>query len=150
MGMNVGGGPGKGKRVRPVPVVNVTPLVDVALVVLIILMVVTPMLTKTFWLNLPKKDDKEKVEPPPPDPDEANKPLVMTLDKEGVIRINQTVIAPEQLEQRLPRMIAAKKQKVLYFDAHDELPYVKAVETLDLSRRGGAKSIAILTHKVVQ
>jgi biopolymer transport protein TolR len=148
MAMNVGGGPGKGKRFRPVPVVNVTPLVDVALVVLIILMVVTPLLTKTFWLNLPKKDENQKVEPPPPDTDEANKPLVMTLDKEGVIRINQSVVPREQLIERLPRMIAAKRQKVLYFDAHDELPYVKAVEVLDLSRAGGAKSIAILTQKV--
>ena len=147
MGMNVGAA---SKGNRPKPTVNVTPLVDVALVILIIFMVVTPLMTKTFWLNLPKEDKDAEKRPPAANVDEANKPLVMTVDKQGVVRINQTVVAKEELVRRLPRMIAAKKQKVLYFDAHDDLPYLKAVEVLDLSRMGGAKSIAILTQKVVQ
>jgi biopolymer transport protein TolR len=140
---------GKGKKQRPVPVVNVTPLVDVALVVLIILMLVTPMMMKQFWLNLPKKDDQQEKEKPPPSEDDANKPLVLTIDRQGVVKINNTQVAKEELKDRLPRMLAAKTQKVLYFDAHDELPYVKAVEVLDLARLGGAKSIAILTQNVV-
>jgi len=148
MGMNVSA-PSGGKQ-RPKPTVNVTPLVDVALVILIIFMVVTPLMTKTFWLNLPKEDKDAEKQPPPTNVDEENKPLVMTVDAQGVVRINQTVVAKEEIVQRLPRMIAAKKQKVLYFDAHDDLPYLKAVEVLDLSRMGGAKSIAILTQKVVQ
>jgi biopolymer transport protein TolR len=141
---------GSGKRQRPVPVVNVTPLVDVALVVLIILMVVTPMMMKQFYLNLPKKDDSQEKEKPQPAQDDADKPLVMTVDLQGVVRINNTLIAKEEIKDRLPRMLAAKNQKVLYFDAHDDLDYVKAVEVLDLSRLGGAKSIAILTQKIVQ
>jgi biopolymer transport protein TolR len=148
MGMNLGSGGKGGKRPQPTPTMNVTPLVDVALVILIIFMVVTPMMTKTFWLNLPKQDDDHKDEPPPTD--EANKPLVVTVDKKGVIRVNQTVLSKQELQQHLGRMIAAKRQKVVYFDAHDELPYGKAVEVLDLSRVGGARSIAILTQKVVR
>src|SRR5215510_12708576 len=111
---------GKGKKQRPVPVVNVTPLVDVALVVLIILMTVTPMMMKQFWLNLPKKDDQQQKEPPPQNEDEANKPLVLTIDRQGVVKINNTLVQREELKDRLPRMLAAKTQKVLYFDAHDE------------------------------
>jgi biopolymer transport protein ExbD/biopolymer transport protein TolR len=148
MAINLNTG-GKGKQ-RPVPVVNVTPLVDVALVVLIILMVVTPMMMKQFYLNLPKKDDNQEKEKPEQPEDDADKPLVMTVDQQGVVRINNTLIAKEELKDRLPRMLAAKRQKVLYFDAHDDLAYVKAVEVLDLSRLGGAKSIAILTQKIVQ
>jgi biopolymer transport protein ExbD len=149
MAINLSTG-GKGKRQRPVPVVNVTPLVDVALVVLIILMTVTPMMMKQFYLNLPKKDDNQEKEKPEQPTDDADKPLVMTIDKQGVVKINNTPIAKEELKDRLPRMLAAKRQKVLYFDAHDDLAYVKAVEVLDLSRLGGAKSIAILTQKIVQ
>jgi biopolymer transport protein ExbD len=149
MAINLNTG-GKGKRQRPVPVVNVTPLVDVALVVLIILMTVTPMMMKQFYLNLPKKDDNQEKEKPEQPTDDADKPLVMTIDKQGVVKINNTPIAKEELKDRLPRMLAAKRQKVLYFDAHDDLAYVKAVEVLDLSRLGGAKSIAILTQKIVQ
>jgi biopolymer transport protein ExbD len=148
MGMNLGSAGKGGKRPQPSPVMNVTPLVDVALVILIIFMVVTPMMTKTFWLNLPKQDDDQKDEPPPTD--DANKPLVLTVDKQGVIRVNQTVLSRRELQQHLGRMIAAKRQKVVYFDAHDDLPYGKAVEVMDLSRVGGARSIAILTQKVVR
>lgn len=145
MGMNLGGG---GKKDQPTPDVNVTPLVDITLVVLIIFMVVTPMLTKTFWLNLPEKPD-EKAEPTPPS-NQNNEPLVMTVDKAGVIRINKTVLQKSEIAQRLPRMLAAKRNKVLYFDAHDEVAYGHASEAMDLSRAAGARSIAILTKPVVQ
>jgi len=148
MAINLNAG-GKGKRQRPVPVVNVTPLVDVALVVLIILMTVTPMMMKQFYLNLPKKDESQEKDKPEPPSDDADKPLVMTVDKQGTVRINNTIVAKEELKDRLPRMLAAKRQKVLYFDAHDDLAYLKAVEVLDLSRLGGAKSIAILTQPIV-
>lgn len=148
MGMNISSGGGKGRNHVPPPAVNVTPLVDVALVVLIIFMVVTPLVAKQFWLNLPKKDDNQEQTPPPSD--EANKPLVLTVDKSGVIRLNQTVVSKDEIRTRLPRMLAAKRHKVLYFDAHDELGYGKAVEAMDLSRVGGARSIAILTESVVR
>lgn len=147
MGMHVSAGKGSSKK-QPTPNVNVTPLVDVALVVLIIFMVVTPMMTKTFWLNLPKPDKTD--EPPPPPSDEANKPLVVTVDRAGKIKVNQTELSKQELADRLPRMIAAKKQKVVYFDAHDELGYGRAVEVLDAARSGGARSIAILTETVVR
>lgn len=145
MGMALGNG---GNDKHPVPTLNVTPLIDVALVVLIIFMVVTPMLMKQFWLNLPKKEQEEKE--PPPETDDANKPLVMTVDPDGTIRINQTALARGEIRERLPRMIAAKRQKVLYFDAHDDVPYGVAVEAMDLARAGGARSIAMLTEKLAR
>lgn len=144
MGMSSSSGGTKGV---PKPDVNVTPLVDVGLVVLIIFMVVTPMMTKTFWLNLPEKEDKEA---PPPPPNPNNEPLVLTVGLDGVLRVNKTVVSKEELKERLPRMLAAKRQKVLYFDAHDKLPYGRVVEAMDLSRSAGAGSIAILTQSVVK
>jgi biopolymer transport protein ExbD/biopolymer transport protein TolR len=145
MGMNVGG---SGKKGQPKPEVNVTPLVDVTLVVLIIFMVMTPMMTKTFWLNLPDKPDENQEEKPKPK--ERVEPLVMTVDDQGVIRINKTVLAKGDIAARLPRMLAAQKQKVLYFDAHDKTSYGVASEAMDLSRAAGARSIAILTKSVVK
>jgi biopolymer transport protein TolR len=142
MGISAKGG---GKKARPVPTVNVTPLVDITLVVLIIFMVVTPLMTKTFWLNLPKQDERSQPATPSPN----NEPLVLTVDREGALRINKTVVSKEELRERLPRFLAAKKQKVLYFDAHDDVQYGSAVEAMDLARAGGARSIAILTQKVV-
>ena len=142
MGMALGGGDKKG---RSTPAINVTPLVDVVLVVLIIFMITVTMVTKTFWLNLPKA---EKDEPPPPPSD--NKPLVMTVDKDGTIRANQTVLSKADVQTRVVRMLAAKNQKVLYFDAHDQAPYGRAMEAMDLARAGGVKSIAMLTETVMK
>jgi biopolymer transport protein TolR len=146
MGASLGGMGGGGKKKEAsTPAINITPLVDVVLVVLIIFMIVTPMVTKTFWLNLPPKDKNE--EPPPPS---DNKPLVMTVDKAGVIRVNTQVISKNEIRDRVPRMLAAKDQKVLYFDAANDASYAAAIEAMDLSRAGGVKSIAILTETVLK
>jgi biopolymer transport protein ExbD len=141
--MNLSGG---GSKKRPVPVMNVTPLVDIALVVLIIFMVIVPMMEKSFWLNLPKKE-QEKDKPEQPD-EKPEPPLVMTIDSKGVIRVNKAVLAKEQFAERLPRMLAAQPLPVIYFDAADNIPYGQAVEVMDLAKASGAKAIAMLTEKV--
>jgi biopolymer transport protein ExbD len=133
-----------GKKARPTPVINVTPLVDVVLVVLIIFMIVTTMMTRTFWMNLPKSEKNDN-----PNPSDL-KPLVLTVDKAGVIRANQTVLTKPECRDRVIRMLAAKNQKTLFFDAHDQVPYATVVETIDLVRAGGVKSIAMLTETVVK
>jgi len=136
---------GKSKKTRATPSINVTPLVDVVLVVLIIFMIVTPMMIKTFWLNLPKQETSEA----PPQPTD-NKTIVLTVDKAGVIRANQTVLRKNEVSERIPRMLSAKNQRTLYFDAHDQADYGRAVEALDLVRTGGVKSIAMLTETVMK
>ncbi|MGK3992574.1 biopolymer transporter ExbD [Sorangium sp. So ce1024] len=137
-----GGNGGKGRGVAPS--MNVTPLVDVVLVLLIIFMVVTPLLAKQFWLNLPRKDDTAKLTPPP---DDADKPVVLTVDERGVLRINQAEVQRGELKERLARIFAARSDDVLYFDAEDEAVYAVAVEAMDAARMGGAKTIAVLTEK---
>jgi biopolymer transport protein TolR len=142
MGVSLGGGK---KKDASTPNINITPLVDVVLVVLIIFMIVTPMAMKTFWLNLPPKNENK--EPPPPS---DNKPLIMTVDRAGVVRMNTTVIPKNEIKERVPRMLSAKDQKVLYFDAANDASYASAIEAMDLSRAGGVKSIAILTESVIK
>jgi biopolymer transport protein ExbD/biopolymer transport protein TolR len=89
MGMSVGQGGGKKHKVTPQ--MNVTPLVDVVLVLLIIFMVVTPLLTKQFWINVPKKDDEVQQ----PQPDDAKPPAVLSLAADGSLRINKDPIERE-------------------------------------------------------
>jgi len=139
--MGMGSAPGKGKA--PSPVMNITPLVDVALVILIIFMVVAPMLSKTFSLNIPpeSKDDT----PQEPTNDE---PLVLTIDRAGVMRLNRQVVTEGELPSLIPPMLAAAKHKVLHFDADDKLPYGTVVGAVDACREAGAASIAIVTKKL--
>lgn len=138
MGMNVSSGGAKGVT----PNMNVTPLVDVVLVLLIIFMVVTPLLTRDFWLNLPKKETSET--PPAAD---ADKPVVLSLDKDGVIRINKQVVERRELKDKLQRIYAARRDQILFFDGGDGVPYGKAAEIMDIARTGGARTISILTER---
>jgi biopolymer transport protein ExbD len=132
-----------GPKGRPTPTINITPLVDVALVVLIIFMVVAPMLEKTLSLSLPPPPDDKS--PPAETKDE---PLVMTLDASGTMRINREVVARDELPRVLPRMLAATKHKTLHVDAADDLPYGEVVDAVDASRAAGARSIAMVTKKL--
>jgi biopolymer transport protein ExbD len=137
---------GGGRRAQLKPTMNITPLVDVVLVLLIIFMVVTPMLTKQLWLNVPPKAE-ENSPPPPPD---ALPPIVLTLGKDGLTRVNSEVIPREELAERLSRMLNARADKVVFFDAASSLQYSHALEVMDLVRAGGVSTIAVLADEVAE
>jgi len=125
------------------PSMNVTPLVDVVLVLLIIFMVITPLLTKQMWMRVPEKDDKAQAPPPAGEP---TPPLVVTVEADGV-RINAETIPEAELPTRLARVISARADRVIFFDAGDDVPYGRAVEVMDLARGAGALTIAVLPER---
>jgi biopolymer transport protein ExbD len=142
--MTVGSGNGKGVA----PAMNVTPLVDVVLVLLIIFMVITPLLSKNFWVHLPKQE-KEEITPEQlnqdPDP-----PLVLRVGPNRTVQVNGAEVTMPELAERLKRMFAARDDHVLFFDAADDADYGFAVEVLDQAREGGAVTIAPLTEGLTQ
>ena len=143
MGFSVAAG-GTGKKARATPHMNVTPLVDVVLVLLIIFMVITPLLAKNFWVHLPKQDKEEvtreqlQADPTPP--------LVLRVGAGRSIQVNGTAVTIEELGERLKRMFAAREDHVLFFDASDDAEYGFTVEVMDQARAGGAVTIATLTN----
>ncbi|QDE65758.1 MULTISPECIES: ExbD/TolR family protein [Myxococcus] len=139
MAFDLGGGKG-GIR----PAMNVTPLVDVVLVLLIIFMVVTPLMTKQMWMTVPAKGDDQEAPPPPPD---ARPPVVLTVDKSGVLRINREEVPRDQVVARLQRMLNARPDKIVFFDASDDVPYGAAMDVLDLAR-GGDITVGVLPDKL--
>ncbi|QSQ11698.1 ExbD/TolR family protein [Myxococcus landrumensis] len=141
MAFDLGGGKKRGLS----PSMNVTPLVDVVLVLLIIFMVVTPLLTKQMWMTVPAKSDKTEEQPPPP-PD-ALPPVVLTVDRAGVLRINRDEVPRDQVVARLQRMLNARPDKIVFFDAGDDVPYGAAMEVLDLAR-GGNLTVGVLPDKL--
>jgi len=126
------------------PQMNVTPLVDVVLVLLIIFMVITPLLSKNFWIHLPKQEKEEvtrdqlQADPTPP--------LVLHVGAGRTIQVNGADVGFEELSDRLKRMFAARDDHVLFFDAADDAEYGFAVEVMDQARAGGAVTIATLTN----
>ncbi|MGB8225117.1 MAG: biopolymer transporter ExbD [Polyangiales bacterium] len=143
MGMNVGAHGGKKGRARPE--MNVTPLVDVVLVLLIIFMVIMPLMPADFWVHVPDKPDSEEITPP--DPNEKQ-PLVISVNPEGYFQINQEVVPDEEFVDKLRRVLIARGERKVFFDAADNAPYSRAVRALDLARVGGAAHIAVLTEGV--
>jgi len=129
---------GKG---QPAPQMNVTPLVDVVLVLLIIFMVVTPLLTKQFWLQLPP--DQKAETPPPPDPTN----VVVKVEADGRVVVNSHDVGLEELTEKLRPMVAARYDRTVFFDAADDAPYKTTVDVMDRLRKSGATTIAVLAGK---
>src|SRR5687768_16516794 len=103
MAMDVGSP--KGKKGRASPSMNVTPLVDVVLVLLIIFMVITPLRAKQFWLNQPNKVEEQQ----PSAPDDS-KPIVVSVSEKGEIRLNHDVVPKDQFSAKLTRVLAGSRQ----------------------------------------
>jgi biopolymer transport protein ExbD len=129
------------KRGRAQPVINVTPLVDVVLVLLIIFMVITPLLAKQFWLHMPSEPEQQ----PPAEANDKDQPVVVSLTKDGGIRINRDVVPKDQFGAKLRRVLSARKERTIFFDAQEDAEFGRAVEVMDLARGGGASTIAVLT-----
>jgi biopolymer transport protein ExbD/biopolymer transport protein TolR len=140
-------GAAKGKKGRAAPNMNVTPLVDVVLVLLIIFLVITPMMAKQFWLVLPQKPDKQP-ETQVKDPDDKDKTIVVTMTSTGEIRINRDIISKEALSDRLHRVLAAMGDRTIFFDAESTAKFGTAMEVMDRARKGGAAHIVVLTEPV--
>ncbi len=138
MGMSVGGPKG-----RVSPEMNVTPLVDVVLVLLIIFMILAPVMTEAFAVRLPpKEDDKDEELEQANDPD---KPLVLTVTDEGTYEVNSVSIETNELSTRLHRMFNARPDNVLYLDGQDEAPVGSVIQGVDMARQGGASPVVLIT-----
>jgi biopolymer transport protein ExbD len=140
MGMDLDtGGPKKSVR----PVMNVAPLVDVVLVLLIIFMVITPLLTKQMTVTVPvKPDDNAEAAPNPL----AEPQVVMWVGSDGRARINKDVVTDDQLGTRLQQIFAARRDQTLFYDSHDTVAFGRTVQLIDIARGAGISTIAPLTE----
>ena len=121
--------------------INITPLVDVVLVLLIIFMVATPMLIKDLDLTVP-----EKAETTIATPTTANQ-VVVSVTKEGQVQINREPIAESQLTEKIHDLMAARSQKLVFFDIDDDAIYGDAMHVMDVCRGAGAKTLGIMTKQ---
>jgi biopolymer transport protein TolR len=139
MGISLEAGKSRGPR----PSINVTPLVDVVLVLLIIFMVVTPLLTRQFWVSVPKAEQAQVAAPPP-----GEAPVILQVDAAGAIAVNREPIARPALVERLRRVFAGRGDHALYVSIDDGAPYGAALEAMDLARAAGATPIALVTERL--
>jgi biopolymer transport protein ExbD len=120
--------------------INVTPLVDVVLVLLIIFMVLTPSTLKHLTAAVPKKPD----EPSPPAPTDTSIIVEYTANRE--LTVNSESVAVEGLSSALTERLRGSRQKVVFFKAEDDAPYGEVVRLMDIARGVGAQTLAVVTH----
>ena len=140
------GAPARGKQGFSRPEMNVTPLVDVVLVLLIVFMVLTAAMNEMFWVHVPDKDQKQEDTPEDDDPDKA--PIVVSVNGRGQIRINSDVYPDVEFAERLRRMLVARGERRIYFDAERGVSFDRAMQVLDQARGAGAAHIAVATEKL--
>ena len=122
--------------------INVTPLVDVVLVLLIIFMVLTPLLQMGYDLNVPPKATAETSVVV------SREQLVVTQVQQNKVYLNREEIDLNQLPLRLTDILKKRRDKTVFFSADDDLNYGVVVTTMDAIRNSGAERIGIITDKV--
>ena len=130
---------------RPNSDINVTPLVDVVLVLLIIFMVVTPLLEKDIMVRVPDEDPDQVQQP-----EDLLDQLVVTIDESGQIKLNSEPLDDDGYKTRIARALAAKAydEKLVFFLPDDKAPYPRVVQVLDWSRSAGAHILGVVTEPV--
>ena len=118
--------------------INVTPLVDVMLVLLIIFMVTAPMLHQGVAVALPKTATTNL-------PATMEDPVMLSITKDGLYYINETPVARGLLRERLERFLRGKKDRFVLLKADRGLSYGTVVETLDLLNRMGIEGLGMVT-----
>jgi len=136
MGAPIGQGAGKGAgRYRPLAEINVTPFVDVMLVLLIVFMVTAPLLTSGVAVNLPKANAGNL----PQD----DKPLEISINHEGAIFIAEDQVSLEQLIPRLTAISGNRKDIRLYIRADEKLGYGQVMQVIAAVNRAGFTKVAL-------
>lgn len=123
------------------PEINVTPLVDVVLVLLIIFMVVTPLLEKELPMRLPEIEERVEVQSRSPDQQD----VVVAVTAAGAVTLNGAPMELDQMADRLGPIFRRRPDRVLFFAADDDARYELAIDVLDRARGAGARTIAYLT-----
>ena len=129
---------GLGREHRPLSEINVTPFVDVMLVLLIIFMVTAPMMQQGLDVDLP-----ETTTQPMRIKDDS---LVLTVKKDGTVLIANAAVPAEELEEKLKAVLEGRESDEIFLRADKQVPYGAVVKVMAAARAGGAKALGVVTE----
>jgi len=133
--------PGSGHG--PKSEINMTPMIDILLVLLIIFMVITPLTPKGLSALAPQPPDKDK--PPPPDQDRT---VVIIIDKDGKMHLNNEDTDEQKLGPRLVEIFKTRAERVVFVKGDPDLEYESVARAIDIAKGAEIDKIGLMTPKV--
>jgi biopolymer transport protein ExbD len=118
--------------------INVTPLIDIVLVLLIVFMVMTPVMLKELMAKVPEAAAENQPQPP------GDNPIIVELGADNRLTIGGEPLVPEALPSRIAERLARDRRKVVFFRIDDRANYGRAVRLMDLCKGAGARTLAIV------
>ena len=124
--------------------INVTPMVDVMLVLLIIFMVITPLTPHGLEALAPQPPDKNKPQPP----DQQDRTVVIVIDKDKKMHLNNEDTDMDKLGPRLEDIFKTRAERVVFVKGDPDLDYEVVAKAIDIAKGAGMDKIGLMTPKV--
>ncbi len=138
MGMAVGGSGG-----GPKSDINMTPLIDVLLVLLIIFMIITPKDPKGLAALVPQPNPNKTQQPP-----QNDRTIVIQIDAQKRLKINQDDVAEAALGPRLEEIFATRAEKVAFVKGDGNLEFKEVARVIDIAKGAGVDKVGLMTKAV--
>ncbi len=126
------------KGTPPMSDINMTPLIDVMLVLVVIFIITAPLLASSIKLDLPKTDAAK--------PNEAPKFVLLVVDKTGQAFLNDKPLATTELAQQLAQTAAQNPDTELQLRADEAVPYGRVVEVMGVAQKAGLNRIGFVAE----
>ena len=131
------------RRILPRADINVTPFIDILLVLLVIFMTITPTVPTGLNAAVPQTP------PHGPHHQDPERVIVLSMNRNGVIKINQEEVAPSRLTERLQDIFKTRNDRTIFVQADNELLFNDVAQLIDTAKGAGVDRVGIMTEQIV-